>query len=1321
MGNKRVYAKLAIFGRSIRRMAFVPKSGLLLKENQPSDGILKIPAPTQGERWIVRALVLLGVLSMALFVIWFADPNHVGNKPLYFLLTFALGFRLLRLLHEWYHYLGISVPTPPVSTRTWTVDMVTTFCPGEPYDMIVNTLKAMKAVTYPHETYLCDEGNDPYIRQVCEELGVHHVYRGPVKTNAKAGNVNYCLENHARGEITIILDPDHVPIPEFIDRVLPYFEDPRIGYVQCVQAYSNRDESLIARGAAEQTYHFYGPMMMSMNTYGTAQAIGANCAFRRAAIDSIGGHAPGLSEDMHTAMQLHARGWKSVYLPELLTRGLVPATISAYYKQQLKWSRGTFELLFVVFPRLAKRFTWRQLIHYLTIPMFFLYGLIGLIDLTVPIASLVMARVPWHVNLVEFAQVVTPMLVMSMLIRQYAQRWLLEEHERGFHMMGGILISGTWWIFLLGFIYSLLRIKVPYIPTPKNDEPTNEVAVSLPNLIVAAICVAAAVYGLQIDWTPYSIGMAFFALFNALIMGTIGLLGMQRSLNTFTEKTNLRKVVGKWRSRWWYLRHQFLYSILRNSSLVVALVIILAIGGFSLLRYEMQRRSIEFQPPNQKNTGFFYAGLSTSPGQLGQLATFFPDKSIPSGLNVIAIPAAKNAESFLSLNDSLLQVVQEQGKIPLIRWQPVDGLFQHMEIDSAGQRMPLSSWDEYLLACTEKVKKLKGPVFLQFAPQPDLANRGWGPAKPIDPETYRTVWRYVRQYFVLQGVGNVAWVWTPGSPEHIFDYFPGNGYGLVDWIALTESHSDPLDYDWYEPWREELENSWLTAYKPVMLYNTYPRTQLPFLSQVQTSVRQLQEVHPEVQSIVLSIELGIKSPVRSASAQMIPPAQPVAGQAAVHKQESGELRPMFASNEAVRTRIAGEAGEFYLEVDGKPFFMKGVVYNLGSNWRDGDYPLTRERLERDFTLIKQMGGNAIRRYKPGIYDKNLLRVADEMDIKVMYGFWFDTNVDYYTDSAKVEAYIREVEESVRKYKDYPSVLAWNLGSGTAYYLRDFFGQPYLSLVRTSYVKMLEEMARRIHAIDPTRPVFASLEDGNESAEAILAIKNLAPSIDAIGFNTFFETQTSLLPDLMARHYPNKPYFLSEFGPQGHQDIALARQSDGFLLETSTYERSRQYIRNWRDHVVSQEGKILGGFAYCWQDRLLGSAVWYGLTDYEGRLKPGYFALQKEWTDQRPTMPMRNLEIKVPPSMLIPGKEYIFSAITSNPSASEGYDYEWYLCKENYLKRVGGVNVMSGGKKVKVTVPESPSNYRLYLHITDRNGNVVTSSAPLKVEWPVKTK
>ena len=286
------------------------------------------------------------LIALTIFIIGFFTQVGIGNLTLYYLLTISLLFKIIKILFEWYHFWVLEKPTGEIaqapSEKVYSVDMLTTAYPGEPFDMIATTLQAMVAVTYPHTSYLCDEGNDPKLRELCENLGVIHVTRH-TRENAKAGNINNALKI-ATGEICVILDPDHEPFPDFLDHVLAPFNDPEVGYVQVVQGYKNQSESLVARAAAEQTYLFYGPYMEAMGKYGTAQAIGANCTFRRKALDSIGGHAPGLTEDMHTSMLLHAQGWKSVYVPKILSLGLVPSSLSSYYLQQLKWSRGTFDL-----------------------------------------------------------------------------------------------------------------------------------------------------------------------------------------------------------------------------------------------------------------------------------------------------------------------------------------------------------------------------------------------------------------------------------------------------------------------------------------------------------------------------------------------------------------------------------------------------------------------------------------------------------------------------------------------------------------------------------------------------------------------------------------------------------------------------------------------------------------------------------------------------------------------------------------------------------------------------------------------------------------
>lgn len=476
----------------------------------------KFSAPTSRQKFTLRLLIFTGVLSSMFFAYHLLGEEVAGHPLLYAMLLTMVAYYLAKRFSLWYHYLNISVPEKPANKSSFTVDVLTTYYPGEPYEMVEQTLLAIKAITYPHTTYLCDEANAPRLVAFCERNDIIHVTRDN-RINAKAGNINNALKQ-ATGEICLILDPDHIPFPDFIDQVVPHFSDPKIGFVQVVQSYHNKFETLVTKGAAQQTYHFYGPVMMTMNSYGTVNAIGANCTFRRAALDSIGGHAPGLAEDLHTAMLLYNKGWRSVYVPSIVARGQVPSTLFAYYKQQMKWALGTFELLFFLYPKIFLNLTARQRIHYALALIHYLSGFSYLLGFLIPILSLFLCDTPWKGAFTYFLLIYAPVLFSSMVIRYYVQNWLIEEDEHGFHIVGGLLELITWWIYILGFIYSLLRIKVPYLPTPKGNEDKLPARLLLPNLTLAGLSLAAIAYGLPRDLTPFSIAMAIFCLINATLL-----------------------------------------------------------------------------------------------------------------------------------------------------------------------------------------------------------------------------------------------------------------------------------------------------------------------------------------------------------------------------------------------------------------------------------------------------------------------------------------------------------------------------------------------------------------------------------------------------------------------------------------------------------------------------------------------------------------------------------------------------------------------------------------------------------------------------------
>ncbi|GAB4045356.1 glycosyltransferase family 2 protein [Spirosoma litoris] len=755
----------------------------------------------KSDKRLIRILISVGVLFIVGFLWVYLQPSNRGYSWLFALLTISVSFKLLRLLHEWYHYWNVVPVTPPKATRTWSVDIMTTFCAGEPYEMVLNSLRAIQAISYPHTTYLCDEADDPYLRQVCAEMGVRHVTRTD-KKDAKAGNINNALKQ-ATGEICVILDPDHVAVPDFLDHVLPYFEDPNIGFVQCVQAYYNYRESLVAFGAAEQTYTFYGPMMTCMGNYGTAQAIGANCTFRREALDSIGGHAAGLSEDMHTAMQLHGKGWASVYVPLPLSYGLVPSTLSAYYKQQLKWARGTFELLVTTYPKVFSHLSWRQRLHYLTMPLYYLLGIVQLIDLLIPIISLVTMRLPLKLDLLVFGTAYLPLLVTAFLIRQYAQRWLIEKHEAGFHTLGGVLSSGTWWVYTLGLIYTIFRIEVPYLPTPKRDQPRNNFILCLPNLLILLLTVGAIGYSIYhygrfAVSNLYSELMITFAILNGYILSLNVLIGQEKLLgmvkNWITKISFQKPIVWPLRIAIWQMRYG-LYNWIRLSAIPLFGVVVILTTGLVAYTSRKKTSTLPHEVRFATTQPFYYGVESGQPTERTTISkpVVLPDQVIsPQHLAWSVNPTGKQAIAAPNLSTIL-------NKLPLLYLEPalIDTSAHKQrsetELQAFLSNLKEGRYNTDLQKLVGAIKRYKEPVLLSFAPAFDDTTRAWGTKQESTLVGYRQAWQYMVNFLQKQQVTNVIWVWCPTQPSTIVNHYPGTNY--IDWLGLEVINNPDLDED----------------------------------------------------------------------------------------------------------------------------------------------------------------------------------------------------------------------------------------------------------------------------------------------------------------------------------------------------------------------------------------------------------------------------------------------------------------------------------------------------------------------------------------------
>lgn len=420
----------------------------------------------RGSKLILAAMVFAGLVSMLYLFDWWFREEHIALLPLFLLLSLIFWWGLLRMMVLWTSYLKITIPEKKQAAPNLRVAIFTTSSPGEPLSMFEKTLAACSGITYPHTTYLLDDTRDPRFKEVAEKYGAVWLELVGLP-GAKAGKINAALKRTTE-DFILVLDPDHIPFPNFLDEVLGYFEDEQVGFVQVSQAYYNQYRSFTAKAAAEQTYGFYGPTQAGMHGYNCAVAIGANCTFRRAALDSIGGHGIGLAEDLITAIRIHSEGWRSVYAPIIVSRGLVPEDFGSFCKQQLKWARGVHEVLFAELPRLWRKLSFWQKISYTTIGTYYMSGVTMFLFLIIPFLYLLFGWLPANMDFMEFIAHWMPVAVMGIAIYLYVQQWLCHPHqERGLHWRGMFLKFACWPVFLLGFLLSLCNGEIPYIPTAK--------------------------------------------------------------------------------------------------------------------------------------------------------------------------------------------------------------------------------------------------------------------------------------------------------------------------------------------------------------------------------------------------------------------------------------------------------------------------------------------------------------------------------------------------------------------------------------------------------------------------------------------------------------------------------------------------------------------------------------------------------------------------------------------------------------------------------------------------------------------------------------
>jgi len=288
---------------------------------------------------LLRSLAVAALVWGLGYLTWRVGWSGEGASPVAFamlLVTEVYGLWALGTL-AWFSWSRTVAERPP-ATPGRSVDVyVCTY--DEPTEVVAATLAGCRAIAYPHTTYLLDDGGRPEMRELAELAGARYLTR-PDNSHAKAGNINAALGRTA-GELVLMLDADHVPMPDALDAMVGYFDDERMALVQSPHDFFNHDSvQHYVVGRHEQSL-FYRVVCPGKDRHGAAYWCGSAALIRRGALLDIGGVATEtIAEDFHTTIRLQRHGWKSRYHDEVLVQGLAPHNLDGYLLQRDRWARG---------------------------------------------------------------------------------------------------------------------------------------------------------------------------------------------------------------------------------------------------------------------------------------------------------------------------------------------------------------------------------------------------------------------------------------------------------------------------------------------------------------------------------------------------------------------------------------------------------------------------------------------------------------------------------------------------------------------------------------------------------------------------------------------------------------------------------------------------------------------------------------------------------------------------------------------------------------------------------------------------------------------
>lgn len=283
----------------------------------------------------------------------------------YFFVLSVLGFYGAHRYYLVYQYRKNRhrVPGPPPHVDEWPVVTVQLPIFNEMY-VVDRLIDAVAAIDYPRERLeiqVLDDSTDETrdisrlaVRRLAARGFDITLHQRDDRTGFKAGALEAAMRK-ARGTLVAIFDADFVPTVDFLKRTVPYLvADAKLAVVQARWGHLNADYSLLTR---IQAIMLDGHFVLEHGGRNRAGCFfnfnGTAGIWRRAAIEDAGGwQHDTLTEDLDLSYRAQLRGWKFLFVPDLVVPAEVPVEMNAFKSQQHRWAKGSIQTCRKVLPHL---------------------------------------------------------------------------------------------------------------------------------------------------------------------------------------------------------------------------------------------------------------------------------------------------------------------------------------------------------------------------------------------------------------------------------------------------------------------------------------------------------------------------------------------------------------------------------------------------------------------------------------------------------------------------------------------------------------------------------------------------------------------------------------------------------------------------------------------------------------------------------------------------------------------------------------------------------------------------------------------------------